>query len=217
MNANPAMWGKVEAVSANNHTDIVWDKETKLGLLVLAVFALAIVGGFYVMCGESAEERDARLDAEAEATRVAAVETETEPTAQPEFVPISEIWLKWIDEQGRYNDPASFVFSGWKRPGGIRTTGLVFEKSKSPDVLNSGLDGFDVYFHDGNGDKDLVDGVWKWTGWNKGVYAHFDDVSDMEKVQLDEFLTVTCTHVEPQVDRESGTLFGLELQDCSKQ
>ena len=200
-------------MSDNNDTEFVWDRDATVGCGGLAVLVLAIVGGFYAMCGKSTEERDARLEAEAEAPRVEA-EAKSEPTAQPEYVPIYEIWLKWIDERERYNDPASFVFSGWKRPGGMRTTGLVFEKSKSPNVLNGGFDGFAVYFHDGNGDKDLVDGVWKWTGWNKGVYAHFDDVSDMEKIQVDEFLTVTCTHVEPQVDRESGTLFGLELQNC---
>ena len=142
-----------------------------------------------------------------------AAEVETELKAQPEYVPLYEIWGKWIDERERYNDPASFVFSGWKRPGGIRTTGLVFEKVQQRD-LSGQPDGFDVYFHDGNGEKDLLDGVWKWTGRNRGVYAHFDDISDMEKIEIDEHLTVTCTHVEPQVDRESGMLFGLELQNC---
>ena len=200
---------------SDNEMDVKWDKEATLGLLVLAGVALAIVMGVFAMCGESAEERDARLAVEAEATQVAAqAETETEPAAEPEYVPLYEIWGKWIDERDRYNDPASFVFSGWKRPGGIRTTGIVFEKSESPDVLNGGLDGFDVYFHDGHGDKDLVNGVWKWTGWNRGVYAHFDDASDSESIQVDEFLTVTCTHAEPKIDRESGTLFGIELQNC---
>ena len=66
---------------SDNDTDIAWDKETKLGLLILAVFALAIVGGFYAMCGESAEERDARLEAGAEAARVEA-EAEAEREAE---------------------------------------------------------------------------------------------------------------------------------------
>ena len=68
---------------SDNDTDIVWDKEATLGLLILLVFALAIVGGFYAMCGESTEERDARLESEAESARVAAEASNApdEPTA----------------------------------------------------------------------------------------------------------------------------------------
>lgn len=68
---------------SENNSDIAWDKEAKLGLLVVAVFALAIVGGLYAMCGESAEERDARLEAEAETARVEA-EADAEREAEVE-------------------------------------------------------------------------------------------------------------------------------------
>lgn len=185
--------------------DVKQSPSTSRGGGCLGIIALLVLSGMFMSASQSCSGPEPEV--------VPAMEVETEPKAQPEYVPLYEIWGKWIDERERYNDPASFVFSGWKSPGGIRTTGLVFEKVQQRD-LSGNIDGFDVYFHDGNGDKDLLDGVWKWTGYNRGVYAHFGDISNMEQIQIDEHLTVTCTHVEPQIDRESGTLFGLELKNC---
>ena len=128
---------------------------------------------------------------------------------EPEHVALHEIMAEWNSERNRYNDPAAFVFSTWKHKP-IRTTGLVFEIDE--DVRTGG--GFHVYFHDGGGDKELVNGIWKWAGFNQGVYAKFEDNSDMDSVEVDEFLNMVCTGVQPHYDREGATLFGIELQHC---
>lgn len=54
----------------NNDSGLARDRDATVGIGSLAILALIAVGGLYVMCGESAEERDARLEAEAEAARL---------------------------------------------------------------------------------------------------------------------------------------------------
>lgn len=130
---------------------------------------------------------------------------------QPEFIALHEIMMKWRSERDRYNDPAEFVFSSWNNKR-IRTVGIVFEKLESNyDEVDRG---FHVYFHDGGGDKELVDGVWKWTGFNRGVYANMNEKIDIETVEIDEFLRIVCKGIQPKFDLEGGILFGIELQNC---
>ena len=134
---------------------------------------------------------------------------------QSEHVELHEIMMEWNTERDNYNDPAKFVFSLWENRT-IRTTGLVFEKKTAPSMDGTTLESY-VYFHNGGGDKDLIDGVWKWTGYNRGVYAKFDNEFDIESIISDKFLTVACTGVRPQYDKESGTFFGIELQNCKSE
>ena len=134
---------------------------------------------------------------------------------QPEHVELHEIMMEWNTERDNYNDPAKFVFSLWENRT-IRTTGLVFEKRTAPSIDGTRQESY-IYFHNGGGDKDLIDGVWKWTGFNRGVYAKLDNEFDIESVISDEFLTVTCTGVHPQYDKESETFFGIELQNCKSE
>lgn len=131
---------------------------------------------------------------------------------QPEHVELHEIMMEWNTQRDDYNDPAKFVFSLWENRT-IRTSGLVFEKRTAPSIDGTMQESY-VYFLDGGGDKDLIDGVWKWTGFNRGVYAKFDNESDIESIMSDEFLTVVCTGVRPQYDKESRIFFGIELQNC---
>jgi len=134
---------------------------------------------------------------------------------QSEHVELHEIMMKWNTERDNYNDPAKFVFSLWENRT-IRTTGLVFEKRTVPSIDGTTQESY-VYFHNGGGDKDLIDGVWKWTGFNRGVYAKFDNEFDIKSVISDEFLTVACTGVHPQYDKGNGTIFGIELQNCKSE
>ena len=135
-----------------------------------------------------------------------------DPEKQPENVELHEIMMKWNSERSAYNDPETFVFTDWKNKP-IRVTGLVFQKSTIPNVDGSAQISY-VYFHGGGGDKDLVDGIWKWTGYNRGVYAKFNDQLDVETVQPDDFATIICTGVKPMSDKESGVFFGIELENC---
>ena len=57
-------------MSDNNDSEIIEDRDATVGFVSLAVLALVAVGGSYFMCGESAEERGSRLEAEAEAARL---------------------------------------------------------------------------------------------------------------------------------------------------
>lgn len=163
-----------------------------LGFVVIVMIITIIVG----WCGDGQNDRNTQK------------EPETSTAKQAEHTALHEILNKFYSERGLYNDPDSFVFSGWENKP-IKLTGLV------KDIIPDGA-AATVYFHDGGGEKELVGGDWKWTGWNRGVYARFNNKAALEMVKSDDFLTMVCEGVAPQTDKDTGTFFGIELQNCDR-
>lgn len=174
-----------------------------------------IVAALVVAPEESADRQVAATEESAAPSTQEEVETPEAPAPQPEYVELIEIMKKWESERDAYRDPASFVFMGWANKP-MRLTGIVYETSVIPTIDGSAEVAYVDFFASG-GDKELVDGAWKRSGFNRGVYAQFNDTREVETVNPDDRLTIVCKGVQPQTDKESGIFLGIELQNCERE